>query len=53
MTAAEKAVLTQTLALLAPPQIFGRISNCSDTAVWTSLKFSPEQKITFTCRPTQ
>ena len=33
MIAAEEAVLTQTLARLPPPQIFGTISKCSDTAV--------------------
>ena len=32
MIAAEEAVLTQTLALLPSPQIFGRISRCSGTA---------------------
>ena len=53
MIAAEDAVLTQTLALLPPPQIFGRISNCSDTAVPTSLSSSPEQKIRYTSRAIQ
>ena len=33
MIVAEEAVLTQTLALLPPPRIFGRISKCFDTAV--------------------
>ena len=33
MIASEEAVLTQTLVLLPPPQIFGRILKSSDTAV--------------------
>ena len=48
MTAAEEAVLTQTLALLPPPPIFKRIPKRFETTVSTFLISSPEPKITYT-----
>ena len=49
MIVSEEAVLTQTLPLLPPPLIFGRIPKCFDTAVLTFLSSSSEPKITYTC----
>ena len=49
MIHSEEAVLTQTLALLPPPLILGRIPKCFDTAVRTFLSSSSELKITYTC----
>ena len=49
MIVSEEAVLTQTLALLLPPLIFGRIPKCFDTAVLTFLSSSSEPKTTYTC----
>ena len=48
MIVSEEAVLTQTLALLPPPLIFGRIPKCFDTVLtfWSS---SSEPKITSIC----
>ena len=45
MTAAEVAVLTQTLLLLPPPQIFGKIPKYFDTTFWTFFSSSPGQKL--------
>ena len=45
----EEAVLTQTLALLPPLLIIGRIPKCFDTAVLTFLISSSEPQITYTC----
>lgn len=36
-------------ALFPIPLVLGRISKCFDTAVWTFLSSSPEQRITYTC----
>ena len=47
-TPLKEAVLTQSLALLPPPLIFGKIPKCFDTAVLT-LSSSSEPKITSTC----
>ena len=44
MIVSEEAVLTQTLALLPLPLIFGRIPKCFDTAVSTFLSSSGEPK---------
>ena len=44
MSAAEEAVLTQTLALLPPFLIFGRIPQCFDTAV-CALALNPKSHI--------
>ena len=44
MTAAGVAVLTQTLAILPPPQIFGKIPEYFDTKVWIFSSFGPGQK---------
>ena len=49
MIVSEEVVLTQTLAPLPPPLIFGRILKCFDTAVLTFLSSSSEPKITYTC----
>ena len=48
MIVAEEDILTKSLALLPPPQIFGGIPNYFDTAVLTFLSSSPEQKIVYT-----
>ena len=48
MTVSEEAALTQTLALLPPPLIFGRVPKCFNTTVWTSLSSGSESKITHT-----
>ena len=53
MIVSEEAVLTQTLALLFPPLIFGRIPKCFDAAVLTFLSSSSEPKITYTCYAVQ
>ena len=44
MTAAEVAVLTQTLALLPPSRISAKTHKYFDTAVWTFFSSSPGQK---------
>ena len=49
MIVSVEAVLAQTLPLLPPPLIFGRIPECFDTAVLTFLSSSSEPKITYTC----
>ena len=48
MIPSKEAVLIQTLILLPPPLIFGRISKGINTAVWTFLSPSSEPKITCT-----
>ena len=48
MIVSEEAVLTQTLALLPRPLIFGGIAKCFDTAVLTFLGSSSKPKITYT-----
>ena len=53
MIVSEEAVLTQTLALLFPSLIFGRIPKCFDAAVLTFLSSSSEPKITYTCYAVQ
>ena len=49
----EEALLTQILALLLPPLIFGTIPKYFDIAVYTFLSSSPELMITYTCWPIQ
>ena len=49
MIVSEEAVLTQTLAPLPPPLIFGRIPKCFDRTALTFLSSSSEPKITYTC----
>ena len=49
----EEALLTQILALLLPPLIFGTIPKYFDIAVYTFLSSSPELMITYTCLPIQ
>ena len=44
----EEALLTQILALLLPPLIFGTIPKYFDTAVYTFVSSSPEVMITYT-----
>ena len=45
---AEEAVLTQTLILLLPPLIFGRIPKCFDVQ-FALFNSSPEPKFTYIC----
>ena len=52
MIVSEEDVLTQTLALLPPPLIFGRIPKGFRTEV-TFLSSSSEPKITYTCNTIQ
>ena len=49
MIVSEEAVFTQTLELLPPSLIFGRIPKCFDTVVWTFLSSSSKTKITYAC----
>ena len=51
MTVAYVAILTQTLALLSPLLILGRIRKWFDRAVWIFYSCSAEQKIIYTSWP--
>ena len=53
MIVVKGTVLTQTLALLPPPLVFGTIPGYFHKAVWSLLSSSSELKISYTCSSIQ